>query len=242
MPIDRNPCLSLAGLLPVMLLAACEDAPANQAAIDAAPDPVAQEAPVPPGEERHVIAFGDSLFAGYNVATDAAYPAVLEEALRARGVNARVVNAGVSGDTSAAGLQRLRFVLDSQAEKPDLFILSLGGNDLLRGLSPAETRANLDAILGELAARDIEVLIYGLRAPPNYGPEFQQQFDDLYPALAREYDAGFVPFWVESVADRPDLIQPDRIHPTEEGIVELVGATADEVAAALDEPAEPGSS
>ena len=188
------------------------------------------------GPERRILAFGDSLFAGYGVGTENSYPAKLETALRARGIDARIVNAGVSGDTSGAGRQRLPFVLDKQ-ENIDLVILELGGNDLLRGISPAETRANFEAMLGELRDRGIPVLLMGMRAPPNYGPEFQRDFDALYGDLAQEYGAELIPFWLETVYQRPELFQDDRIHPTEEGLQVLANDTVVEVAEALP-PAE----
>lgn len=187
------------------------------------------------GEEIRIIAFGDSLFAGYNLAEDEGYPEKLEAALRARGTNARVIDAGVSGDTSAAGLDRLSFTLNAQDEKPDLFILELGGNDLLRGLSPGETRANFAAMLDILAEREIPVLIMGMRAPPNYGPEYQAGFDTLYGEMAAEYGTALIPFWLEDIYEDPNLFQRDRIHPTAEGIEALVASTLDEVAAALPE-------
>lgn len=215
------------------LLAACGSGtpPAEPPAPEQA---AASEQPVM-GPERHVLAFGDSLFAGYNVAQEDSYPAKLQAALRAKGINARVTNAGVSGDTSAAGRQRLGFTLDAQAAKPDLVILELGGNDLLRGLSPEETRANFVAMLDELKKRDIPVLLMGMRAPPNYGPEYQTAFDALYPALAKEYDAALIPFWLESIYQDQSLFQQDRIHPTEDGIEALVGATVAQVAGAIPE-------
>ena len=144
-----------------------------------------------------------------------------------------MIDAGVSGDTSAAGRQRLGFVLDQQAEKPDLVLLELGGNDMLRGIQPADTRANFEEMLEELQSRGIPVLLMGMRAPPNYGPEYQQQFDGLYGELASEYDAQLVPFWLESIYQDPSLFQSDRIHPTAEGIDALVADTLDEVLAAL---------
>lgn len=185
------------------------------------------------GPEVRILAFGNSLFAGYGLDPEESYPSRLEAALRARGVNATVANAGVSGDTSAAGLQRLRFVLDAQEEKPDLFILELGGNDLLRQISPSQTHQNLAAILEELGTRDIPAVIYGMRAPPNYGPEYQAQFDELYADLAREYGAALVPFWVEPVFADPSLLQPDRIHPTAQGIETLVASTVDDITQAM---------
>src|SRR5690606_3427718 len=139
------------------------------------------------GPERHILAFGDSLFAGYGVGEENSYPAKLEAALRARGIDARVANAGVSGDTTAAGLQRIEFVLDGLGEKPDLAIVELGGNDLLRGISPEGTRANLSAILEELDERNIPVLLMGMRAPPNLGEAFVEDYDALYPEIAGQY-------------------------------------------------------
>lgn len=223
-------------LFAIGLLASCgTDAPAPEPAASQAASDAGADIPVM-GPERRVLAFGNSLFAGYNVAQEDSYPAKLEAALRAKGVNARVTNAGVSGDTTAAGLQRLAFTLDAQQEKPDLFILELGGNDLLRGIQPAETRANLAAMLEELRKREIPVLIMGMRAPPNFA-QFQGDFDALYPALAKEYGAQLVPFFLESIYDKPKLIQPDRIHPTEEGIDQLVGATILSVKGAIPDPA-----
>jgi acyl-CoA thioesterase-1 len=199
------------------------------------------EAPVPVmGEEVDILAFGDSLFAGYNVEEGQTYPAVLENVLRVRGINADITNAGVSGDTTAAGLQRIEFVLENEEDKPDLAIVELGGNDLLRGISPAETRTNLAAILTELQERDIPVLLMGMRAPPNLGEAFMNDFDTIYPDLAEQFDAELVPFFLEPVYDEPTLMQADRVHPTAAGIEELVMATADDVAAAI-EQAEPSS-
>lgn len=194
------------------------------------------EEPLPVmGPERTVLAFGDSLFAGYQLKTEEGYPERLENALRAQGVNARVIDAAVSGDTTAAGRQRLPFVLDNLSEAPDLALVELGGNDLLRGLPPAETRANLEAIITELQRRDIPVLLMGLRAPPNAGVPYQKEFDAVFPALAKAYDLKFIPFWVESLVGRYDLRLTDRIHPTAEGVELLVADTIDEVKAAIPE-------
>lgn len=187
------------------------------------------------GPERRILAFGDSLFAGYGLGEGQGYPEVLQVALRERGINARVIDAGVSGDTTAAGLQRIGFVLDAQETSPELAIVELGGNDLLRGISPAETRDNLTAILTELQKRRIPVLLMGMRAPPNLGEAYVAEFDGLYPELARRFGAALVPFFLESVYDQPALIQQDRIHPTAEGIEAMVAATADDVVEALPE-------
>ncbi len=239
--------LKLTAPLLVLALAACgSEAPDTVAAGAGSGDsPTANPqagTPVPvEGPERRIVAFGDSLFAGYNVAKDDSYPAKLQDALRAAGINAVVANAGISGDTSSAGRQRLAFTLDAQEEKPDLFILELGGNDLLRGIEPDETRANFVAMLDELKAREIPVLLMGMRAPPNYGPEYQAEFDGMYGDLAREYGAALIPFWLEDVYQEPDLFQSDRIHPTEEGIDRLVAATLEQVSAALPQDEEASS-
>ena len=231
-------CRALAMML-ALVLAACGDEPAPAAPERSAEAPGPRAAASVPatvtGPERHILAFGDSLFAGYRVGRGESYPAQLEAALRAEGINARVTNAGVSGDTTAAGRQRIGFVLGGLKTRPDLAIVELGGNDLLRGISPAETRANLEAILDELAKRKVPVLLMGMRAPPNLGEAFVAEFDGLYPVLAEQYDAALVPFFLEAVYDKPALIQPDRVHPTAEGIEALVAATVDEVAEALPE-------
>lgn len=185
------------------------------------------------GPERRILAFGDSLFAGLGVGMENSYPAQLEAALREDGINARIVNAGVSGDTTAAGLQRLAFTLDAQKPAPELVLLELGANDMLRALSPAETRANLTAMLDELAKRRIPVLLMGMRAPPNYGPEYQREFDAIYADLGRRPGVTLVPFWLETIYQRPELFQPDRLHPTVEGLGVLVGATKEPVRDAL---------
>ncbi len=185
------------------------------------------------GPERRVLAFGDSLFAGFGVGLDNSYPSQLEQALRAEGLNVRIANGGVSGDTSAAGRQRLAFTLDAQKPAPDLVLLELGANDMLRALSPAETRANLSAMLDELAGRNIPVLLMGMRAPPNYGPEFQRDFDAIYAELGKREGVTLVPFWLETIYQRPELFQADRLHPTVEGLGVLVEATKNAVAEAL---------
>jgi acyl-CoA thioesterase-1 len=218
-------------VLAVLALAGCSDGadettalPASDAAFGGGEGPP----PIPVmGPERTIIAFGDSLFAGYNLDPRDSYPEKLEKALRAKGINAEIVNAGVSGDTSAAGLQ-----------PPALLILELGGNDLLRGLEPEETKANLGKMLTILKREGVPVLLMGMRSPPNYGPEYQAEFDALYRDLATEYGANLIPFWLEDIYREPELFQSDRIHPTAEGIERLVTATLGEVEGALPPPSE----
>lgn len=221
-------------VLAAVALAGCSgEAPVAEPA--AAPEVAASPAAEVAGPQVNVLAFGDSLFAGYGLADPAtqSYPARLEAALRGEGRNVRIANAGVSGDTTAAGRQRLAFTLDSQPTKPDLVLLELGGNDLLRGLPPEQTRANLVAMLDELKKRQIPVALFSLQAPPNYGARWQSEFDAIYPALAKEYGATLVPFVTEAVFADPAMLQADRVHPTDKGVAALVGATADAVAGAL---------
>lgn len=226
----------MAGAASLALAACGQGAEEAEAPAAAEADRAALPAVPVMGAERRIVAFGDSLFAGYGLDPRDSYPSKLEAALRAKGVNAKVVAAAVSGDTSAAGLQRLQFTLDSQQAAPELFILELGGNDLLRGLSPAETRANLAQILAVLRDAKVPVLLMGMRAPPNYGPEYQAQFDAMYRDLATEYGAALIPFWLEDIYREPELFQSDKIHPTAEGIERLVASTLDEVQGALPPP------
>jgi acyl-CoA thioesterase-1 len=228
--------IALAGAA-LLALAACSSEADDAASV---PGGVAEDGkpalPAIPvmGPERKIIAFGDSLFAGYGLDPRDAYPEKLENALRAKGINADVVNAGVSGDTTAAGLNRLEFTLVSQKENPPvLVILELGGNDLLRGLSPEETKANLGKMLAILRKAEVPVLLMGMRSPPNYGPEYQQKFDALYADLAKEYGATLVPFWLEAIYRDPSLFQQDRIHPTADGVEKLVASTLPQVEGAL---------
>ncbi|WP_271077202.1 arylesterase [Aurantiacibacter sp. MUD61] len=217
-----------------LTLSACEsEAPVAEpeTSLD---EPIEEALPVM-GPERVILGFGDSLMAGYQLPEEQGYPEKLEAVMRTRGINARVIDAGVSGDTTAAGLQRIGFVLDNLEETPDLAIVELGGNDLLRGFTPDQTRENLTGILDALAARDIPVILMGMRAPPNYGAEYQASFDGLYPALAEEYDAALVPFFMAPLLENPSLLMDDRIHPTAEGVEEMVAATVDDVIAALPE-------
>lgn len=199
----------------------------------------AQAAAVPQGDEVVILALGDSLFAGYGLAPGQSYPAHLEKALNARGIKVRIVNAGVSGDTTAGGLRRTDFVLNDQARRPALAIISLGGNDMLRGLPPAETRKNLDALLAKFAAAKVPVLLLGMLAAPNLGADYAAAFNPIYPALAKKYGAGLVPFFLQPLVERPALVQADHIHPTVAGIDVLVGSTVDQVARALPAPGKP---
>jgi acyl-CoA thioesterase-1 len=223
---------ALIGTLPALALAGCgsDTTPAPPPSPEAASE--APEIPVI-GAEVPILALGDSLFAGYGLEPGESYPAQLERALRARGINARIANAGVSGNTTADARQRLAFTLDSQKRAPALALICLGGNDLLRGLPPGQARENLDAILTELDRRHIPAVLMGMLAPPNLGADYQQRFNAIYPELARRHHAALVQFFLQAVVGKPDLIRPDHVHPTASGVEEIVGATVDTVAGAV---------
>ena len=164
--------------------------------------------------EGVVVALGDSLTAGLGVAADEAFPARLQARLRAEGYDYRVVNAGVSGDTTAGGLRRVDWALHAH---PDVVIVALGANDGLRGQSPQAIRANLEEIVERLQASGARALLVGMRLPPNYGAEYTKEFEAVFPAVARRAKIALMPFLLDGVAADPRLNQADGIHPTAAG-------------------------
>ena len=166
-----------------------------------------------------LLVLGDSLSSGYGLSAADAFPAQLERALRARGYKIKVINSGISGDTSRGGLQRLPWVLSS---KPQFVIVELGANDSLRGLDPKQTRTNLDGIITRLKAKGIRVLLAGMLAPPNLGPDYGRDFNGAYRDLAKKHGVVLMPFFLKDVAMRPHLNQRDRIHPTKQGVAIIV--------------------
>lgn len=166
-----------------------------------------------------LVVYGDSLSAGYQLAEKDSFPAQLEQALKARGHNVRVVNASVSGDTTAAGLTRFDW---SFPEKADAAILELGANDALRGLKPETTRANLDKLLTKLKARNVEPLLAGMLAPRNMGVKFTQAFDRIYPELAAKHDVPLYPFFLFDVVGKRELNLDDGLHPNPAGVKKIV--------------------
>ncbi|WP_245708290.1 arylesterase [Sphingomonas palmae] len=224
-------------MLCAMSVAACErqasvpTATANEAAdaATAAPAEVAR----PQGPERVILAFGDSLYAGYGLGRGQSLPDAIQARLRQGGINATVVNAGVSGDTTAAGRERLAFVLDQQKRVPDLVMLGLGGNDVLRQISPAETRANMTAMLDDLKRRRLPVLLTGMRAPPNLGPDYVAAFDAIWPDLAKRDGDQLYPFILDGVIGNPALMQADRVHPNVQGVNRIADRLAPLVEQAL---------
>lgn len=186
-----------------------------------------------------IISFGDSLYAGYQLGPKEGLAPVLQAALKDAGVDARVQNAGVSGDTTAAGLQRLKFVLDNAAKKPDLFLVGLGGNDMLRGIGPEQTRQNLTAILDELAKRDIPVVLTGMKVSPNMGKAYAAEFEAIYPQLGNREGVTLYPFILEGVITDPQLMLGDHLHPNAKGVAKMVEALAPVVVKALPEKTAP---
>lgn len=166
-----------------------------------------------------LVAFGDSLTAGLGVGPKDAFPAKLEAALRAKGLAVEIANAGVSGDTTTGGLARLDW---SIPEGTDGVIVELGANDALRGVAPEVARRALDAILARLKERGIPVLLCGMRAPPNLGPDYAAAFESIFPDLAAKYGTLLYPFFLEGVASRRDLNQPDGLHPLPAGVDTIV--------------------
>lgn len=162
-----------------------------------------------------IIAFGDSLTAGFGLAEKESYPYLLQQKLKEDGFDYEVVNAGVSGDTSLGGLERADWVLEQ--ENARILILELGANDLLRGLSPARMKENLDKIIRKAKAKNIEVLLCGMLAPPAAGGDYQREYMMVFPDLAEEHDVEFLPFLLEGVALKKELNQPDGIHPNAAG-------------------------
>jgi acyl-CoA thioesterase-1 len=165
--------------------------------------------------QKVVLCLGDSLTEGYGLAEDQAFPAVLEARLHAQGrKDVRVVNAGISGSTSASAVSRLRWQMRA---KPDILILELGANDGLRGVSIEDTRKNLAAAITMAKQQRVVVLLAGMQMPPNYGPEYTRDFGRVFHELAEELEVALIPFFLEGVAGQPKLNLPDGIHPTAEG-------------------------
>lgn len=191
---------------------------AEPASGPAAPAPDAAAPAAEPAEASSslptVVFLGDSLTAGYQLAEEQAWPALLAERFAADGLPFRAVNAGVSGDTSAGGLARLDWVLRAE---PDVVVVELGANDALRGQDLASTEENLRRIVERLRAEGVAVLLVGLEIPPNYGPDYAARFGDLFPRLAEEYDLPLVPFLLEGVGGEASLNLADGLHPNAEG-------------------------
>ena len=217
MPLVR---VARTAVLAFVLLTACNRGPQTPPQGPPALPPVAPKAPaapVSPAESGRpkIVVLGDSLSAGYGLVELQAYPALLQEKLKSEGYEWDVVNAGISGDTSASGLQRIDWALNEGDVR--ILILELGANDGLRGLPVSEMRKNLGAIIARAREKRIAVLLAGMEAPPNFGPEYTVSFRQVYRDLATQYDVKLLPFLLDKVAGVPSLNQADGIHPNAEG-------------------------
>ena len=177
-----------------------------------------------------ITVIGDSLTAGYGLERKNAFPALLEAALKTHGIAARVIGAGVSGDTTSGGLSRLAWAL---GDKPDLVIVELGANDGLRGIDPAVTHKNLDQIVARIKSRGIRVLLTGMKAPPNLGRDYAKAFNAVFPAVAKKHNVPFYPFFLEGVAAKLELNQKDGKHPNVQGVAVITERILPYVKAAL---------
>jgi acyl-CoA thioesterase I len=187
---------------------------------------------------KTILAFGDSLMAGYQLRPGEGFAPQLEAALRARGRDVKVVGAGVSGDTTAQGKARVNWVLAGMAKKPDLVILELGANDMLRGQPPATAKANLDAMITTFKGKGVPVMLAGMLAQPNLGAAYAKEFNAIYPTLAKKHAIALYPFFMDGVATVPGMQIADGMHPSPKGVKVIVGKMLPMVERALDAPAK----
>jgi acyl-CoA thioesterase I len=166
-----------------------------------------------------ILALGDSLTAGYGLEPGHAMPDILQQALRKDGLDITIINAGVSGDTAVQGAARLDWALTDDVKA---MVLELGANDALRGLAPEQVDKALRQIMDKAKAKNLPVLILGMKAPPNLGQDYQTKFDAIYPKLATDYNAALYPFYLDGVAAHPELNQPDGMHPNDKGVAAIV--------------------
>lgn len=215
-----------------LMVAACRSeapAPAAASATVAAPAPT----PAPTSVRPRVVFLGDSLTAGLGLESSQSFPALIGQRLAREGHDFEIVNAGVSGDTSAGGLRRLEWSLDGDVK---VLVVALGANDGLRGLSPAEMKKNLNAVLERAAAKGVTVVLAGMEAPPNFGAEYTRQFRRVYAELAQQYRVRFVPFLLQGVAGDASLNQADGIHPNARGAQLVADVVWAELEPALSRP------
>lgn len=229
--------VGLYGALLVLLQALVACGPASQSTNDQPVPTKSVEAPDEMADAKLVVVFGDSLYAGYRLGPKEGFAPQLQAALAQAGVVAKVHNAGVSGDTTAAGKTRLAFVLDNLPRKPDLLVLGLGGNDMLRGIKPAETRDNMTAMMVDLKQRGIPVILTGMLASPNMGADYAGAFNPIFPELSKQYDAPLYPFFLDGVVTDKTLMLDDGIHPNAKGVAHVVEGITPLVEGVLKGPA-----
>ena len=200
----------------LFLMFSCGESSSKQESQEPAAETASEEAQEAENDEPLILFFGNSLTAGMGLEPDEAFPAVIQEKLDSLGLSYQVVNAGLSGETTASGKNRVEWVLDQEV---DIFVLELGANDGLRGVPVEETRRNLQAIIDKVRSKnpEIEIILTGMQIPPNLGPEYTSEFRSIFPELAEKNNIHLVPFLLEDVAGRPELNQADGIHPTAEG-------------------------
>ncbi len=185
--------------------------------------------------EIHILAFGDSLTAGYNLPPSKSFAAQLEQRLLEQGARVRITNAGLSGDTSSGGRDRLAWSLE---DKPDLVILELGANDGLRGLDPGRMRENLDAMIREIRESGARVILAGMKAPVNWGAAYRMQFENVFPELAEKHGLALYPFFLDGVITDPALLLEDGLHPNADGVARIVDGILPVVLKELDSLAQ----
>ena len=210
-----NVANKLIWFLVLLSLAACNNTAGNEEKKEVA-NPIENKAASTDSEEKIILFFGNSLTAGYGLEMDKAFPGLLQRRVDSLGLSYKIINAGLSGETTASGNTRIDWVLN---QKVDIFVLELGGNDGLRGISTDETRKNLQSMIDKVRSKyaDCKIILAGMQIPPNMGPEYTASFKTIFPDLAEKNKVALIPFLLADVGGEPHLNQPDGIHPNEKG-------------------------
>ena len=210
-----NVANKLIWFLVLLSLAACNNTAGNEEKKEVA-NPIENKAASTDSEEKIILFFGNSLTAGYGLEMDKAFPGLLQRRVDSLGLSYKIINAGLSGETTASGNTRIDWVLN---QKVDIFVLELGGNDGLRGISTDETRKNLQSMIDKVRSKyaDCKIILAGMQIPPNMGPEYTTSFKTIFPYLAEKNKVALIPFLLADVGGEPHLNQPDGIHPNEKG-------------------------